>query len=254
MSWEARSLAEADHTFLFADLSGFTALTEVHGDTEAADLAAGFFEETRALLRDHNAEEVKTLGDAIMIRCNAVPDAIGLALQIVHEVGSRHGFPSVRVGLHSGPAVPRDGDWFGATVNLAARISAAAAGGEILLSGTAAAAAGAPTGGPVSRVSAHQRVVLRPRGRRQLRNVADPVELFEASCEASRSSADLPIDPVCRMAVDPEHAAGTLAHEGVEYRFCSLDCAGKFADAPDRYAVTPGANPPPRESGRPPAP
>jgi class 3 adenylate cyclase len=195
-------------------LSGFTALTEVHGDTEAADLAAGFLEDTRALLRDHNAEEVKTLGDAVMIRCHAVSDAVGLALRIVHQVGSRHGFPTVRVGLHTGPAVQRDSDWFDATVNLAARISAAATGGEILLSGAAAAAAGAPTGGPVSRVPGHQRVVLHSRGRRQLRNVANPVALFEASCEAS----------------------------------------GKFADAPDRYAVTLEANPPPRESGRPPAP
>jgi YHS domain-containing protein len=38
------------------------------------------------------------------------------------------------------------------------------------------------------------------------------------------------------MAVDPAHAAGTLVHGGIEYRFCSLDCARKFAAAPDRYA------------------
>ncbi|MGH2714691.1 MAG: adenylate/guanylate cyclase domain-containing protein [Thermoleophilaceae bacterium] len=123
---------------MFADLSGFTALTEVHGD-EDADIVAGFFEATRALLRGHGGEEVKTLGDAMMIRCDAMPDAIGLALRIVQEVGSRHGFPSVRVGLHAGPAVQRGHDWFGATVNLAARISAAAAGGEVLLSEAAAA-------------------------------------------------------------------------------------------------------------------
>jgi YHS domain-containing protein len=41
------------------------------------------------------------------------------------------------------------------------------------------------------------------------------------------------------MAVDPERAAGTLVYEGVEYRFCSLECAGKFADEPDRYVVSP---------------
>jgi class 3 adenylate cyclase len=227
-----------EHTFLFADLSGFTALTEVHGDEEAAELAAGFFEDARALLGEHAADEVKTLGDAMMIRCDSAPGAIGLALRLVQEVGARHGFPSVRVGLHTGPAVGRDGDWFGATVNLAARVSGAAAGGEVLVTGASAAAAGAPDGGELGAVHPHRNVVLRPRGRRTLRNVSEPVELFEASCELARSREALPIDPVCRMAVDPEHTAGTLVHDGLEYHFCSLKCARTFADAPERYADT----------------
>jgi adenylate cyclase len=53
--------------------------------------------------------------------------AIRLGLCIVHDVDARHGFPLVRVGRHTGPAVERGGDWFGATVNLAARVSAAPA-------------------------------------------------------------------------------------------------------------------------------
>jgi adenylate cyclase len=228
-------VGETEHTFLFADLSGFTALTEVHGDKEAADLAAGFFEEIRDLLPGHCGEEVKTIGDAMMIRCESLPDAIGLALRIVQDVGSRHGFPSVRVGLHTGPAVQRNGDWFGGTVNLAARISGQAAGGEALLSGTSAAAAGAPHGGAVSGVPMHEAVILQPRGRRKLRNIVEPVELFEASCDVSRSREGLPIDPVCRMAVDPAHAAGSLVYDDAEYRFCSLECAHKFAEAPERF-------------------
>ena len=225
-----------EHTFLFADLSGFTALTEVHGDEEAAELAAGFFEDARVLLGEHAANEVKTLGDAMMIRCDSASGAIGLALRVVQEVGARHGFPSVRVGLHTGPAVERDGDWFGATVNVAARVSAAATGGEVLLTGASATAAGAPDGGELGDVPPHRNVVLHPRGRRTLRNVADPVELFEASCEAARSRDSLPIDPVCRMAVDPAHTAGTLVHDGLQYHFCSLQCVRKFADSPERYA------------------
>ena len=123
-----------EHTFMFADLSGFTALTEAHGDEQAADLSAAFFAEARALLPTHHAQEVKTLGDAMIIRCESAADAIGLAQRLVREVGARHGFPSVRVGMHSGRAVERDGDWFGAAVNLAARVSGAAAGGEVLMS------------------------------------------------------------------------------------------------------------------------
>jgi len=226
----------AAHTFLFADLSGFTALTEAHGDEEAADLARGFFADARALLGEHGAEEIKTLGDAMMVRCDTASGAIGLALRMVQEVGARHGFPSVRVGLHTGPAVERDGDWFGAAVNLAARVSGAATSGEVLLTAASAAAAGAPGGGSLGRVPPHENVVLQRRGRRSLRNVAKPVELFEASCEVSRSAAGLPIDPVCRMAVDPDHAAGTLHHDGTVFHFCSLKCVRAFAADPERYA------------------
>jgi class 3 adenylate cyclase/YHS domain-containing protein len=226
----------SEHTFLFADLSGFTALTEAHGDEQAADLATAFFQDARSLLADHDAQEVKTLGDAMMIRCDSPDAAIGLALRLVREVGARHGFPSVRVGMHTGPAVERDGDWFGQAVNLAARVSGAASGGEVLVSEATAAAAGAAQGASIGVIHGHSNVFLRPRGRRRLRNLSGPVGLFEASCEFSGLVARLPLDPVCRMAVDPNHEAGRLAYEGVEYHFCSLECAQAFAEHPERYA------------------
>jgi class 3 adenylate cyclase len=122
----------AVQTFLFADLSGFTALTEAHGDEQAADLVGGFCVAVRRLLTAHHAFEVKTIGEALMLRTGDAA-AIRLGLCIVHDVGAQHGFPLVRVGMHTGPAVEREGDWFGATVNLAARVSAAASGGEALL-------------------------------------------------------------------------------------------------------------------------
>ena len=74
-------------TFLFADLAGFTALTEAHGDEEAAELAADFAEQTRALLASHAASAIKGLGDAMMIRVGAPEQAVLLGLRIVHEIG-----------------------------------------------------------------------------------------------------------------------------------------------------------------------
>ena len=74
--------------------------------------------------------------------------------------------------------------------------------------------------------------------------MAEPVELMEATCEFTPALEGLPIDPVCRMAVDPAHAAGTLVHEGVVYTFCSLDCARRFAERPERFrapAASPGS-------------
>jgi YHS domain-containing protein len=175
----------------------------------------------RRLLAEHQAQEVKTIGDALMLRAGDAAAAIQLGLRIVHDVGAQHGFPQVRVGMHTGPAVERGGDWFGATVNLAARLAAAAAGGQALLTAATRAACGDVEG-----------VELRERGRWAFRNVGEPVAVYAAVREGARSSAGLPIDPVCRMAVDPWHSAGRLTHQGVEYCFCSLGCAGAFASTP----------------------
>ena len=59
-----------EHTFLFADLAGFTALTEAHGDEDAAKLAMEFCDSVRELPPDFGAEEVRTIGDAVMLRCD----------------------------------------------------------------------------------------------------------------------------------------------------------------------------------------
>lgn len=83
---------------------------------------------------------------------------------------------------------------------------------------------------------------MRERGRQTLRNVVEPVLLFQAGREGQRSQTGLPIDPVCRMAVDPDAAAGTLRHNGVRYHFCSLECAQNFAKHPERYATADGSH------------
>jgi len=213
-------------TFLFADLAGFTALTDVHGDDQAVDLAVEFFESVRALLPEYKAAEVKAIGDELMIRCEDPAAAIRLSMRIVREIGAQHGFPTIRIGLHTGPAIERDGDWYGGTVNVAARIAAEAGSGEVLLSDQARRAAGDLEG-----------VDFEQRGRRELRNLREPVVLCAAMAPDERSARKLPVDPVCRMAVDPEHCAGSLCHRGIEYFFCSRQCIEAFASEPDRYVT-----------------
>ncbi len=215
-----------ERTFLFADMAGFTALTEVMGDEEAVQVADDFFAGARELLAEHQATEVKTIGDAVMITGEDAGKMVLLGLRLARDVGARHGFPSVRVGIHSGSAVQRGDDWFGAAVNLAARVSGAAAGGEVLLSEATRDAAGDLDG-----------VDVLEHGREHFRNIADPVLLFRAvSLSGKEESTGLPIDPVCRMAVDPTRQAGLLIHDGLEYRFCSLECVRRFAAEPDRFA------------------
>jgi adenylate cyclase len=219
-------MAEREHTFLFADLAGFTALTEAMGDEDAAGLVGEFSEAVRALLPEHAADVIKLIGDALLIRADRADRAVELGLRIIEEVGGRHYFPAVRVGMHTGPAVERGGDWFGHTVNVAARVSAEASGGDVLVTDATRQAAGRIDG-----------VDLRERGKRELKNVAEPLLLFAAVREGGPATRDLPIDPVCRMAVDPAHAAGRLRYEGAEYHFCSLECASRFAARPESYVA-----------------
>lgn len=217
-------MSEAGHTFLFADLAGFTALTEAMGDIEAADLAASFAEQVAPLLANHDAEQIKAIGDALMLRASDPADAILLALCIAHDVGTQHGFLAVRIGIHTGPAVERAGDWFGATVNTAARVAGVAGGGEVLLTEATRIAAGDLDG-----------VELRARGRHELKNVSEPIVLHSAVRAGAQSAEGLSVDPVCRMVIDPRDCIASVTHEGVEYHFCSLECTARFADAPDRY-------------------
>src|SRR4051794_33767218 len=66
----------AHHTFLFSDLVGFTALTAARGDDDAADVALAFCGRVREMLTAHRAEEIKSMGDALMIRCDDAAAAI----------------------------------------------------------------------------------------------------------------------------------------------------------------------------------
>ena len=210
-------------TFVFADIAGYTALTEAHGDADAADLAATFCGEMAELARFRGGEVIKTIGDAVMVRHCDPSEAIALGLIAAHEVLAGHGFPAVRVGMHHGPAIEREGDWFGATVNLAARVAGEAAGGEVLLTDAVRQGAGQLEG-----------VEFEARGEHRMRNVSAPVPLF-AAVRDGRSGEARHIDPVCRMVVSEGREAGSLRHEETLYRFCSLDCAHRFLEAPDLY-------------------
>jgi class 3 adenylate cyclase len=214
---------EAEATFLFADIAGFTALTEAHGDEQALQLVEEFATTVQAELQHFDGEHVKTVGDALMLRVPDPADAIRLGLWITHSALSGHQAPTVRVGGNHGSAVERGGDYFGTTINVAARVSALAAGGELLVTGHTAALAPDLEG-----------LLYQSRGRQALRNVAEPVEIF-AVVRVDQTADHLAIDPVCQMAVDPDHAVGRLLLDEKAYYFCSLSCASAFARHPERF-------------------
>src|SRR6202000_2886222 len=122
-------LGQIPVTLCFIDLTGFTAFTEAEGDIEALDVVEKFVETVEATL-PRDATIVKTIGDEVMV---VSPDPASLTEWAVAFLGRFDRRPVPRVGIHSGDAVYRDGDYFGSHVNLAHRIVNRALAGEVVV-------------------------------------------------------------------------------------------------------------------------
>ena len=96
-------------TFLVADVAGYTALTQAHGDEHAADVACAFADSVRALADAYNADNIKTVGDAVLLRVPDPVDAFHVAARIVGDLGARDRALGVHIGMDTGTAVQRGG-------------------------------------------------------------------------------------------------------------------------------------------------
>ena len=163
-SGEQAPVALPEAAFLFVDIAGFTAFTEIEGDARAAELAWRLRLGVEAQL-GHDAHVVKTLGDAAMVRIADPAEAAAAGLRIVSRALPGAADPPVRVGVHCGPAIEWYGDFFGAAVNVAARVASVAGPGEVLVTDDVAGSA-RKCGLQVQALGAHT-----------LRNISTPVPL-----------------------------------------------------------------------------
>jgi adenylate cyclase len=152
----------------FLDLVGYTRLTEDQGDAAAAALAEALAVLVNRSAREHGGVPVKWLGDGVMIHYREPAGAVRSALELVAQL-PQAGLPPAHVGVAAGPVVVQGGDYFGRTVNLAARIAAHARPGQVLVSASVADSA-APEG-----------VRFVELGELPLKGFAQQVRLLEAS-------------------------------------------------------------------------
>jgi class 3 adenylate cyclase len=117
----------------FLDLTGYTRLTEEHGDEAAASLADQLARMVQRTSSQHGGKPVKWLGDGVMFHFPDPARGVIAALDMV-EAATATGLPPAHVGLHAGPVLFQDGDYFGRTVNVAARIADYARPGEVVVS------------------------------------------------------------------------------------------------------------------------
>jgi adenylate cyclase len=113
----------------FADLAGYTRLTEEEGELEAVDAVERFVEAVETTLPD-DARVIKTIGDEAMI-VGSDPSALTDWAVGFQQLQSEPPLP--RIGIHYGDALYRDGDYYGRDVNIASRVAARSAGGEVLV-------------------------------------------------------------------------------------------------------------------------
>ena len=118
----------------FLDLSGYTRLTEERGDRAAAEMAGALAHVAQRTSQHHGGMPVKWLGDGVMFWFREPAEAVVASLEMI-ERAPEAGLPPAHVGLAAGPVVQQDGDYYGKTVNLAARISARAGPSEVLVTG-----------------------------------------------------------------------------------------------------------------------
>jgi adenylate cyclase len=151
----------------FADLSGYTRLTEESGDDEAARVSLKLAELVNEIASRHRGSVVKMLGDGVHFHFKHPSDAVMASLEIVDRVQPA-GLPPAHVGVNAGPMIYDEGDYFGRTVNIAARIASQAGPAQVFV------------GEDVLRhISPHGFRVVEV-GAFELKGIADPVTLYEA--------------------------------------------------------------------------
>ncbi len=140
---EQEGLGIRQVTLLFTDLKGSTALYERLGDLNAYALVREHLALLGAIVQQHSGAIVKTIGDAVMAAFFRPQDAVSAALHILGEIeqyNAKHGDPSIilKIGAHCGPSIAvtlnENLDYFGQTVNVAARVQSLADAGEICIS------------------------------------------------------------------------------------------------------------------------
>jgi adenylate cyclase len=116
----------------FLDITGYTRLTYERGDEAAAQLATDLNRLVSRTALDHSGRPVKWLGDGVMVYFTDPGQGVVAALDMVDGVNGV-GLPPAHVGLHAGPVLFQEGDYFGRTVNMASRIAEYARPGEVLV-------------------------------------------------------------------------------------------------------------------------
>ena len=209
---------------LFIDLASFTPLTATMGDQTAADVLRRFSNSVRSCATRHAGRISKQIGDAFMLTFSEPTDAIEFGLAMERVVDTEPQFPALHIGAHYGSVLYREGDYVGATVNLAARVAVASASGQFLITEDLHDAIGD---------RADVRFTLLPP--RRLKGLRDPIRLVEVGWRGPE--VDRETDPVCGLLLHADDVVTRTTWRGTTYAFCCDLCQEAFIENPDRFVA-----------------
>lgn len=160
--------------FLFADLRNYSAWVESHGDHAAARLLAEYRSLVRQAVADFHGAEIKTEGDSFYVAFGSPSAAVKCGLRILELAAGSQGAAGqtipVGIGVHVGETVATDEGYVGSAVNVAARVCAQAAAGELLV-----------TDAVRSLTRTFLDVTFVPRGRKRLKGISEPIGLYRVT-------------------------------------------------------------------------
>jgi adenylate cyclase len=163
---QARELGSVDAAIAFVDIASFTALAEASGDDIAMHVLDRIDTIIRPLLVEHDGKLVKHVGDGFMLAFRDPAAAVRCTVATQAELARDSDLPAIRVGINTGPALHRTGDYLGNAVNVASRVVNAAMPGQILLTE------------PVAKAASNDGIPVEEVGVRMMRGVDDPLALY----------------------------------------------------------------------------
>src|SRR4051812_28503853 len=204
-------------TVAFVDLAGFSAITDVYGDASAIAVLGRFEQLVREALGELGPP-IKWIGDEAMFGFPDPATALQVLGRLLPACRSEPRIPLTRTGLNHGPVLRRANDFFGSTVNIAARIAAFASPGQLLATRA------------VAEIATASGIVARDIGKVALRSIADHASLY--CIELAPAFDPAWIDPVCKM-----HAPYATYRRTTPTGpwFCSELCADAYRRSPQTY-------------------
>ncbi len=224
---ENNLVMEKQTAILMADLSGYSALTDVHGAAKAAYIIHKYLEIVNNSLKG-SSHLHESVGDQVVIVSPDADDLFKTAIALQENTRRVYRFLPVHAGIHIGKLLEQNGHYYGSAINLTARIAAKAKGGKILCSVDF-----------IHAVTGNENLGYKSYGYVRFKNIMEKIEVVELIQQSNQLQLMKYVDPVCYMQLDREDVQHSANHRGADFYFCSNDCLNispfRFSTGPKAY-------------------
>lgn len=199
---------EQNTAILIADLSGYTALTEAHGASTAADTIDKYINIVlKSLIGNSTLHE--RIGDEVMVVSDSADDLMNTAIMLIDNCSKENYFLQIHGGLHYGKILKHNSHYFGSPVNHTSRIAGKANNGTFWCSSSF-----------INALSDPSAYLFSSKGNHDFKNVSEKIDVFEITLQPATG---FHVDPVCRMLIHNKENA--IPHpKNNNIFFCSSHC------------------------------